>query len=253
MSRLFAATLLGMAALAVASVAEAGFITYNFDGPVVGTGGTEPRELPFELVDKQTLLQQRISGSITISDAAIDTNPDPEIGQYQGPEAITQFSVTFAGRTFVLDFSRPDADALIFVLAKDTPPFPEFPDDPPSNSVQFGVNLGRGILPEAPDFTAFATLIFFPPDLQTLVADQIPPDLTRLNGAFQSSLFFFRNEPFASSGGISEANVTLVAPNAVPEPSTIAMFAMGLLALIFLSRGRRWTLQLPAARAAVTQ
>jgi hypothetical protein len=233
------AALICIASLGPAQAAHAGFITYNFEGPITnaGTSTPPPAGLAPELVsllNSSEVFGQRMSGSITVSDAATDLNPDPTFGAYVGAGAISHFSVAFLDRTFTLDLSRPSTSARAFVSNEDTP---LFPSTPPNNTLAFNFDLGRDLFPEAPSLFGFASFQYFPTSLDIINSDRIPSDLTGLPGSFLLSTFF--QDGFTTAGVLSNRITLTRAPSAVAEPTTSAVFGVGLLALLLAIRGAR--------------
>ena len=239
-----------------ATPAQAAFITYVFDAPIFtvgfqsgtptappppGTPFTPPMsslQLPPELSDPFDVIGQRISGFVTVNDLAIDSNPDPTRGTYGGFNVIPLFSATLAGNTFALDRTKPGTLSVLSILDQDTP---FTPGVPAANSLQLRSNLGTGLFSTAPasTYAVSLSLNFFTQDLNIINSDALPRDLT-LFPSYLLSLSIL--DPVSRDVMDFQARVSLtrfVPAGAVPEPGSLAVFGLGLAALLFGLRTRR--------------
>jgi hypothetical protein len=237
--------------------AHAAFITYLFDAPVFTAGfrsgspvppplpGSPPPplpkstlELPPELSNPFDVIGQRISGFVTVNDTGIDSNPDPARGTYGGFGVIPLFSATLAGNTFALDRTKPGTQSVLAVNDQDIPATPGLPA---SNFIQLQSLLGTGFFPEGPaaNYSVSLVLSFFTQDLDIINSDALPQDLT-LFSSFLLDLSIL--DPVSRDVMDYQARVSLtrfVPPNAVPEPTSLAVFGLGMLALLFGLHARR--------------
>ena len=240
-----------------AAPAHAAFITYLFDAPIFTVGGNfgplpppppgvppgppppPPLQLPPELSNPFDLIGQRISGFVTVSDLANDTNPDPNRGTYGGFGVIPLFSATLAGNTFALDRAKPGTSSVLAVNNQDTSPAPGLPA---SNFVQLLSNLGTGFFPASPaaDYAVRLSLTFFTQDLGVITSDALPTDLTIYPNYLLDLSITDRSTLATATFQANNVRLTrLVPPVATPEPGTTMTLGVGLLALVFAVRRRR--------------
>lgn len=245
-----AACLLACTAGLATAPAHAAFITYVFDAPIFTVGfqsgspvqppqpGAPPPppprsslQLPPELSDPFAVIGQHITGFVTVNDVGLDSNPDPARGTYGGFNVIPLFSATLAGNTFALDRTKPGTLSVLAVGNQDTPPIPGLPA---SNFVQLQSLLGTGFFASAPAaaYNVALNLGFSTQNLDIIRSDALPTDLT-LFPSFLLSLSIL--DPVSRDVVDFQANVTLrrfVPTSAVPAPSTLVVFGLGLATLL---------------------
>ena len=200
----------GVALIGLASAAQAVPINYQFIGTITGSLDLGGGPIFFNNA------ALTVNG-MTLSDT--DLNPDPQIGNYS---AMSTYSIGGIG-DFVTDGSTNETYFQVLDLGLGLIDQVGLTDA--AANAGFSPILNAGIAPGDPNAGAIAIGGPFVPDITFTLARV----LTNLSG---HTLAF-------ANGGIEIAEFSAFAKVQVPEPGTLAIFAVGLAGLGFLRRRAR--------------
>ena len=232
----FAGALVTVSSLLAGLTANAVPVTYDFDATVTvfravglrppGDSNAEQLRLlgllPGSLGGGTELFFRPFSGSLTVdSDAAIDLIPATDFGFYSGFGLISAFSVSLEGLDFALDSSRAGADVTGSVLNR-----------PSVDAIDLVAALGTGLLPgPASGLATQLRFSFFSLDANPFDSDGIPTDLSLLANPTVS--IDFVDPVLGSSVGYGAQFQSLTRRITVPETSTLLLFGVGVLGLLY--------------------
>lgn len=250
MRGLVATALLFISALAAMRPACAVPVTYDFDGSITITsaGASFPNDvfaeaarlralLPGSLSSGNALFFRPLSGSLTVDSDAMDLEPDPRFGSYEGFGLLSAFSVSFEGFNFSLDPARPNDSASVTIF-----------DDSRFDLLQVTAALSAGLLPgPASELQTQLGLNFFSFEALDLISSDRFPDLTLLKDIGVTLDFIDRAN--GSSVGYGARISSLTRRVNVPETGTALLFCLGMLSLLY-SRRRGIDLRCGVARSA---
>jgi hypothetical protein len=234
MRKLMASVLLTVAALAVTPPAKAVPVTYDFDGAVTYTswsGSDADRArllglLPGSLDGGNDLFFRPFSGSLTADGQdSLDLDPDPGVGRYRGFDVLSAFSVSLEGFDFALDPARAGDSASARISY--------FPEDG-FETVNVTASLRPGLLSGVASALAIQlNFKFFDFGVTAFMSDRIPADLSLLKDV-QVELQFIdtTTQRFVAYGAQFNSLTRRVT---VPEAGTVALFAAGMVGLLWFA------------------
>lgn len=222
-------TLATLAILLAASAADGAPITFKISGVVTDASGNLP--LPESIAEGVPY-----TALVTYNLGVADTNPDPIHGRFDHPAGMSSIAVNMNGAVFASALTSPaeihvdnDRPTLFYI---GFPPFPSMPGD--NIYLHWNGMTGPGHYDELN-----ARLLLADPSGEALTSDELPTAIDaeafgvrwiQIAGRHQNEAGAFN--PFSITMRIDSISV-------VPEPSSLALAAVGAVAMLTLVSRRR--------------